>query len=55
MKRLIVCAAAVALTLSAASSANAQVLYGSRSYYNPWTGSGIYGGGVVNPLAAPWQ
>jgi len=49
MKRLCACVAAVVLTLSAASSANAQVLWGSRSYYNPWTGTGVYGGGVVNP------
>ena len=36
MKRTMVWAAAVVLTLT--PSAKAQVYWGSRYYYNPWTG-----------------
>lgn len=51
MKWVLACVAGVALTLSAASSANAQFFYGggARAYYNPWTGGAYYGGGFYNP------
>lgn len=44
MKWLYACIAGVVLTLSAASTANAQVSWGARGYYNPWMGGGYYGG-----------
>jgi hypothetical protein len=49
MKWVLACVAGVALTLSAASTANAQGFYRGRAYYNPWTGGAYYGGGMYNP------
>ncbi len=49
MKHILACVAGVVLTLSAASNADAQVLWGSRYYYNPYLGAGAYGGGIYNP------
>lgn len=49
MKWLYACIAGVVLTLSAASTANAQVSWGARGYYNPWMGGGYYGGAY-----SPW-
>jgi hypothetical protein len=49
MKRTMVWAAAVVLTLTLTPSAKAQVYWGSRYYYNPWTGGGVTGGSVYNP------
>lgn len=48
MKRLVAWVAGLLLTLALASPAKAQYRWGSRYYYNPWTGGTVYGG-ISNP------
>jgi hypothetical protein len=49
MKWIVAGITGVVLSLSTASTANAQVYWGGRSYYNPWTGGAVYRGGVYSP------
>jgi hypothetical protein len=48
MKWILASIVGLGLTLASASTANAQY-WGSRYYYNPWTGGAGYGAGAYNP------